>query len=156
MKDSRIGTYGASALILSFALRAAAIAAIARAAPPFAAALALPAVACISRGALVWHVGIRLPAAKTDGLAVAAGQLHERGAMHKALVAGCVLAGPVALAAPRPPAARLHASCPWLGGDGIHDADPSKLGGPYRRHAFRAAQQRFPRSAPLCALAMAL
>ncbi|KQV27645.1 cobalamin synthase [Rhizobium sp. Root1203] len=90
MKDSRIGTYGAIALILSFAIRAAAIAAIARAAPSFATALALPAVACISRSALVWQWH-RLPPAKTDGVAAAAGQPSE-GAMHQALVAGCVLA----------------------------------------------------------------
>ncbi|MEK1894959.1 MAG: adenosylcobinamide-GDP ribazoletransferase [Rhizobium sp.] len=89
MKDSRIGTYGASALILSFALRAAALAAVARAAPPFAAALAIPAIACISRGALVWHWH-RLPSAKPDGLAAAAGQPSE-GTMHMALASGCVL-----------------------------------------------------------------
>lgn len=89
MKDSRIGTYGASALILSFALRAAALAAVARAAPPLAAALAIPAIACISRGALVWHWH-RLPSAKPDGLAVAAGQPSE-GTMHMALASGCLL-----------------------------------------------------------------
>ena len=90
MKDSRIGTYGAIALILSFAIRAAALAAIARAAPPCAAALAIPAVACISRGALVWHWH-RLPSAKPDGVAAAAGKPGE-GAMHMALVSGCILA----------------------------------------------------------------
>ncbi len=90
MKDSRIGTYGAVALILSFALRAAALAAIAREAPPAAAALALPAVACIGRGALVWHWH-RLPPAKPDGVAAAAGRPDES-AMHVALVSGCLLA----------------------------------------------------------------
>jgi adenosylcobinamide-GDP ribazoletransferase len=89
MKDSRIGTYGAIALILSFAVRAAAIAAIARAAPSFATALALPAVACISRSALVWQ-WYRLPPAKTDGVAAAAGQPGE-GVMQSALVSGCIL-----------------------------------------------------------------
>ncbi|EJL51427.1 cobalamin-5-phosphate synthase [Rhizobium sp. CF122] len=90
MKDSRIGTFGAIALILSFALRAAALAAVARAAPPLAAALAIPAIACISRGALVWHWH-RLPSAKPDGVAAAAGQPGE-GAMHMALVTGGLLA----------------------------------------------------------------
>ncbi len=89
MKDSRIGTYGAIALILSFALRATALAAVARAAPPLAAALAIPAIACISRGALVWHWH-RLPLAKPDGVAAAAGQPGE-GAMHMALTSGCFL-----------------------------------------------------------------
>jgi adenosylcobinamide-GDP ribazoletransferase len=90
MKDSRIGTYGAIALILSFAIRAAAITAIARGAPSFAAALALPAVACISRSALVWHWH-RLAPAKIDGVAAAAGKPSES-VMQTALVSGCVLA----------------------------------------------------------------
>jgi adenosylcobinamide-GDP ribazoletransferase len=90
MKDSRIGTYGAIALILSFAIRAAAIAAIVGAAPSFAAALALPAVACISRSALVWHWH-RLPPARNDGVAVAAGQPGES-VMQTALASGGVLA----------------------------------------------------------------
>jgi adenosylcobinamide-GDP ribazoletransferase len=90
MKDSRIGTYGAIALILSFALRAAAIAAIARGAVPFAAALALPAVGCISRSALVWHWQ-RLPPAKPDGVAAAVGRPSE-GIMQTALASGCALA----------------------------------------------------------------
>ncbi|MBB3317881.1 adenosylcobinamide-GDP ribazoletransferase [Rhizobium sp. BK181] len=89
MKDSRIGTYGAISLILSFALRAAALAAIARAAPPLAAALTIPAIACISRGALVWHWH-RLPSARPVGVAAAAGQPGE-GSMHMALVSGCVV-----------------------------------------------------------------
>jgi adenosylcobinamide-GDP ribazoletransferase len=90
MKDSRIGTYGAIALILSFAIRAAAIAAIARGAVPFAAALALPAVGCIGRGALVWHWQ-RLPPAKPDGVAAAVGQPSE-GIMQTALISACALA----------------------------------------------------------------
>lgn len=73
MKDSRIGTYGAIALILSFGLRAAALAVIARDLTPLAAALTLPATAAISRAALVWH-WFRLPAAKPDGVAAEAGR----------------------------------------------------------------------------------
>ena len=90
MKDSRIGTYGAIALILSFAIRAAAIAAIARGTVPLAAALALPAIGCISRGALVWHWH-RLPPAKADGVAAAVGQPSE-GVMQMAVVSACALA----------------------------------------------------------------
>jgi adenosylcobinamide-GDP ribazoletransferase len=73
MKDSRIGTYGAVALFFSFAIRAAALAAIARDLPALSAALTIPAVAALSRGALVWHWS-SLPAAKSDGVAAAAGQ----------------------------------------------------------------------------------
>jgi adenosylcobinamide-GDP ribazoletransferase len=73
MKDSRIGTYGAIALFFSFAVRATAIAAIARDLPALSAALTLPAVAALSRGALVWHWH-KLPSAKTDGVAASAGQ----------------------------------------------------------------------------------
>ncbi|MBB3590956.1 adenosylcobinamide-GDP ribazoletransferase [Rhizobium sp. BK529] len=84
MKDSRIGSYGAIALILSFALRASALAAVAREAPPLAAALAIPAVAALSRGAITWHWQ-RLPPAKSDGLAASAGSPAEP-AMQIALV----------------------------------------------------------------------
>lgn len=90
MKDSRIGTYGAVALVLSFAIRAAAVAAIARAAPPLAAALSLPAVAAVSRGAIAWHWQ-RLPPAKADGIAASSGRPAE-GAMQAALAAACLLA----------------------------------------------------------------
>lgn len=84
MKDSRIGSYGAIALILSFALRASALTAIAREASPFAAALAIPSVAALSRGAIAWHWQ-RLPAAKPDGLAASTGSPAEV-AMQIALV----------------------------------------------------------------------
>jgi adenosylcobinamide-GDP ribazoletransferase len=89
MKDSRIGTYGAVALILSFALRAAALAAIARGLPPFAAALTLPATAALSRAALVWHWH-NLPPARPDGVAVAAGQ-PDMAATGVALGSGALL-----------------------------------------------------------------
>ncbi|MBB3918145.1 adenosylcobinamide-GDP ribazoletransferase [Rhizobium fabae] len=90
MKDSRIGTYGAIALILSFAIRAAALSALARHSSPLAAALAVPAVAALSRGTIAWHWQ-RLPAAKLDGVAASTGQPDEA-AMQFALVAACLLA----------------------------------------------------------------
>jgi adenosylcobinamide-GDP ribazoletransferase len=90
MKDSRIGSYGAIALILSFALRATALAAISREAPPLAAALAIPVCTCLGRAALVWHWH-RLPPAKPDGVAAAAGRPGE-GATHFALVSACLFA----------------------------------------------------------------
>jgi adenosylcobinamide-GDP ribazoletransferase len=95
MKDSRIGTYGGVALIISFSLRAAALAAIARDMPPVAAALTLPAAAALSRAALVWH-WYTLPAARPDGVAVAAGQ--PRGAATATALASGVLSGAVLLA----------------------------------------------------------
>ncbi|MDL2405594.1 adenosylcobinamide-GDP ribazoletransferase [Rhizobium calliandrae] len=90
MKDSRIGTYGAIALILSFGLRAAALASIASDLAPIAAALALLAAAVLSRGAMVWHWYV-LPAAKPDGVAASAGK-PDYGAMQIALITALVLA----------------------------------------------------------------
>lgn len=89
MKDSRIGTYGAVALILSFGLRAAAIAAIGRGLPPLDAALTLPAAAVLSRGAMVWH-WYALPPAKPDGVAASAGK-PDYGATQIALISALVL-----------------------------------------------------------------
>lgn len=90
MKDSRIGTYGAIALVLSFGLRAAALAAIARGLPPLPAALSIPAAAAISRGALVWH-WYSLPSAKSDGVAAAAGR-PDSSAMWVALATAALVA----------------------------------------------------------------
>lgn len=90
MKDSRIGTYGAAALILSFGLRAAALAAIARQAMPFDGAIALLATASLSRGAMVWH-WYALPPAKPDGVAASAGQ-PDGDAMQVALITALGLA----------------------------------------------------------------
>ncbi|KQW28757.1 cobalamin synthase [Rhizobium sp. Root274] len=72
MKDSRIGTYGALALILSVGLRAAALAALTPAWPPLATALIWLAAAAISRAAMVWHWS-SLPPAKADGVAASVG-----------------------------------------------------------------------------------
>ncbi|PDT03422.1 adenosylcobinamide-GDP ribazoletransferase [Rhizobium chutanense] len=90
MKDSRIGTYAAIALILSFAIRAAALAALARHASPLAAALAVPAVAALSRGAIAWHWQ-RLPPAKAEGVAPSTGRPDEA-AMQFALASAGFLA----------------------------------------------------------------
>ncbi|WP_160010547.1 adenosylcobinamide-GDP ribazoletransferase [Rhizobium sp. 18055] len=152
MKDSRIGTYGAIALILSFAIRAAAIAAIARGAAPLAAALALPAVACISRSALVWHWQ-RLPPAKPDGVAAAVGQPSE-GIMQTALVSACALAALLIW----PGLGLLPLVCALLAG-GLTvmiftRLVRSRLGG-HTGDTLGAAAQ-ISEAAALCALAMAL
>ncbi|TXI09053.1 MAG: adenosylcobinamide-GDP ribazoletransferase [Rhizobium sp.] len=90
MKDSRIGTYGAAALIFSFGLRGAALAAIARHLPPLHAAIVILATAALSRGAMVWH-WYTLPPAKPDGIAASAGK-PDSDAMQLALIAALGLA----------------------------------------------------------------
>lgn len=90
MKDSRIGSYGAVALILSFAIRGAAMAAIADVVPPAVAGLALIGVAALNRAAMVWHWSL-LPPARAGGVAASAGA-PERHAVIVALVSGGTLA----------------------------------------------------------------
>ncbi|WP_018239969.1 adenosylcobinamide-GDP ribazoletransferase [Ensifer sp. BR816] len=72
MKDSRIGTYAAVALILSFGLRVSALAAFLPLLSSLGAASALLGTAALSRAAMVWHWS-RLPPARRDGVAAAAG-----------------------------------------------------------------------------------
>lgn len=89
MRDSRIGSYGAVALILSFGLRAAALTSLADLGG-VAAAFSLLATAAVSRAALVAHWRA-LPAARTDGTAAAAGR-PEREASRFAMLSAVVLA----------------------------------------------------------------
>jgi len=88
MDDSRVGTYGAAALIVSVVLRVAALAAIAGGGA-LAAALALIAGEAASRAALVrvWH---DLPAARMSGLAHETGP-PDQNAMLIALVAAVAI-----------------------------------------------------------------
>ena len=90
MKDSRVGSYGVVALILSFGLRATAIAALATALPPSGLGMALLAVAAASRTAMVWHWSL-LPPARRDGVAASVGE-PERGATVFALTSGILMA----------------------------------------------------------------
>jgi adenosylcobinamide-GDP ribazoletransferase len=71
MQDSRLGTYGALALLLTLMVKTAALAVIGSA--PGYAALALLAAATLSRAMALWHWNERLPA-KRDGAAWAAGR----------------------------------------------------------------------------------
>lgn len=73
MKDSRIGSYGTIAMILSFALRATALASLIETLPAKTAAGCLIAALVMSRALMVWHWQA-LPAAKSSGIAAAAGQ----------------------------------------------------------------------------------
>ncbi|HUG61478.1 MAG TPA: adenosylcobinamide-GDP ribazoletransferase, partial [Methylomirabilota bacterium] len=96
MKDSRIGVFGAAALALSLIARSALLGALV-AAGPLAAAGAVIAAATVSRSAMVvvWN---RLPAARSDGLSVAAGRPAAGAAMAAVVVGGlaALLAGPAA------------------------------------------------------------
>ncbi|ASY56840.1 MULTISPECIES: adenosylcobinamide-GDP ribazoletransferase [Sinorhizobium] len=89
MKDSRIGTYAAVALILSFGLRVSALAAFLPLLSPIGAAFALLGTAALSRTAMVWHWS-RLPPARRDGVAAAAGVPEPR-ATSQALGSGAIL-----------------------------------------------------------------
>jgi adenosylcobinamide-GDP ribazoletransferase len=71
MRDSRLGTFGALALMLTTLLKIAALAAISL--PAWHGALALVAVAVVSRSLAVWHWRETLPA-RRDGMAWSAGQ----------------------------------------------------------------------------------
>ena len=105
MKDSTIGAYGGLALAMSVLLRASGIAAIAAASQPWAAALAIVGVASLSRAAMVWHWRA-LPAARTDGVAVAAGQ-PESGTAMFTVASGAVVAAILTAPAGGPEGAAL-------------------------------------------------
>lgn len=90
MKDSRIGSYGAVALVLSFGLRVSALAAVLPLVSPTGAGLLVLAVAALSRTAMVWHWS-KLPPARQDGVAASAGE-PQATAVTFALVFGVVSA----------------------------------------------------------------
>lgn len=90
MKDSRIGAFGAMALILMIMVRIIAVAAILQASL-WGAAAAMIAAAAAGRTALVWH-WTDLPGARTGGIADKAGQPEEDAAVF-ALVTGIAITG---------------------------------------------------------------
>lgn len=89
MKDSRIGSFGAAALILGYGLRAAAIAEVAGNLRPVEVALCLPAIAALSRALMIWHWSA-LPPARSGGVAASAG-VPLRASLHVALVSGIAI-----------------------------------------------------------------
>lgn len=91
MRDSRIGSFGAAALILSYGLRASALAAVATVLGPLATLAAFLAVAALSRAAMVWHWRV-LPPARTDGLAVAMGGPDGASALFSTVSAAVIAA----------------------------------------------------------------
>lgn len=72
MKDSRIGTYGVLALLLSFSLRAISLTIILSVTGGWNTLLVLLGVAAASRAAMVWHWS-QLPPARHNGVAASAG-----------------------------------------------------------------------------------
>jgi adenosylcobinamide-GDP ribazoletransferase len=94
MRDSRHGTFGILALLLSIGLRAAALAAIR---DPIHVGLALVVAHTVSRGALIPLMRFLEPA-RTDGLGAAAGRPTLAGAIASAVIGGLValaLLGPL-------------------------------------------------------------
>ena len=91
MRDSRIGSYGASALVLGLILRIGALEALALKAGPLRAALVLVAAEAASRAAGLMLLRA-LPPARADGSAAAVGQPSEDATLACALVAALVVA----------------------------------------------------------------
>jgi adenosylcobinamide-GDP ribazoletransferase len=90
MRDSRVGTFGACALVLSILLRVASIAALAE---PAVVAPALIAAHVAARATLPTFLRMT-PPARTDGLSAGAG----RPTLANAIIAGIIGAGTLALA----------------------------------------------------------
>ncbi len=88
MRDSRIGTYGACALMLSLLLRAGSLAAIV---DPAAAAPVLVAVHMASRASIPVFICV-IPPARTDGLSAGVGKLHPAAAAAGTLLGLAALA----------------------------------------------------------------
>ena len=121
MKDSRTGSYGVLALVLSILLRWSCLAGLAEASP-HAAAMALVAVGAASRAALLLPFAL-LPAARPGGLAARTGR--PGGAT---LAAGWAVAAAVALAALGPGTAAVLAAAA-LAGLGCSALAHAKIGG---------------------------
>lgn len=96
MKDSRIGSFGVIALLASFGIRGAALAALITAFDGATACAALIAAAAFSRSLMVWHWA-DLPPARANGTAVAMGQ-PERASVRTALGLGIILSLPLLFA----------------------------------------------------------
>ncbi|MBQ0824313.1 adenosylcobinamide-GDP ribazoletransferase [Microvirga terrae] len=97
MRDSRIGSFGASALCLSLALRIGALAALASRADGGAAMAAVLIVASLSRTAGLMPI-VFLPPARLDGLSRAVGQPARETFWLAAGIAGVIAVGLGALA----------------------------------------------------------
>jgi adenosylcobinamide-GDP ribazoletransferase len=108
MRDARVGSYGAIALVLALLARAGALAALAA---PWAVGAALVAAAAVSRAALP-AIMATLPGARADGLAAGAGRPHPLRAAAAVLVAALIA---VVLLGAAAPAALLAGAAGALG-----------------------------------------
>lgn len=95
MRDSRIGTYGVCALLLSFMLRAGALASLAE---PGLVMVALIAAHAAARASLPAFMRA-LPTARTDGMSAEAGRPPPRPALAALLLGAVALAGGLGLGA---------------------------------------------------------
>jgi adenosylcobinamide-GDP ribazoletransferase len=91
MRDSRLGTYGVTALVLALLLRATGLAGVLAASGPFGAALMLLAAASLSRSIMLMPMTL-LPAARADGSASVVGRPTSAGFVW-AMAWGCGIAG---------------------------------------------------------------
>ena len=89
MKDSRIGTFGALALVFVFALNWACLTQIAENSGTYDAITALMVAAAASRAGLVWHWHV-LPPARPDGLAASQGKPEWNAVVPAALYAAII------------------------------------------------------------------
>ena len=89
MKDSRTGSYGVLALVISFALRATSLTILLSVIGGWNTFLVLLAVAAVSRAAITWHWNA-LPPARQDGVAASVGA-PEASAATRSLVTGGIL-----------------------------------------------------------------
>lgn len=89
MKDSRVGTFGASALVIGIGLRVAAISALVASVGAGRTALVLAATGALSRAAAL-GVQVRLPPARIEGAAYATGQPREEDWFRALLLAAAI------------------------------------------------------------------
>lgn len=97
MRDSRIGSYGATALVLSYGLRAAGLLSLGSHLGPTAAGFSIVAIAAVSRAAMIWHWSM-LPQARRDGVAASVGMPEQSAvvlALATAAITMLVIIGPV-------------------------------------------------------------
>jgi adenosylcobinamide-GDP ribazoletransferase len=86
MRDSRLGTYGALALLFAVLIKAGALGAIG--ASPWRGALAILCAAVVSRALALWHWSATMPA-RADGMAASAGR-PDTESLAVAAIAGLV------------------------------------------------------------------
>lgn len=91
MRDSRVGSYGALALMLSLMLRVGALMALMEAFTPIQAALALVAASAFSRATGILMLRA-LPPARVDGASAAFGQPSHKAALSCTLMAALIVA----------------------------------------------------------------